>query len=441
MDNENINLDCLILHLETLFNVETVRKSNELIFGNNINIKVNITELKNILKDIKELNFDNDHIYEGNNFEELVHIESPTYYGFRYLPHKERFGDDNIKYELSKPSLKYIIISIFRLFNKNIELIPPLFSEWYYKGRKVYPKEYFLKDICNKMDFNKKFKIGSGIYDFSLKSYFDSEFLDYSNNDIRTMKIAYEKELTFNEFVKHSNAYRFWLNYYFQPQVITRFKFVEKQINLMTYRKKVNLNHNRIPQKFYNEEILHYYEQGLLSDDPVFSYISFYHILEYFYENVNVENLIDNLENHKTEYKSFYLNNGQIDVKLHKIIRKACLGEKDKLIQVLNKFLDKKRLLNDIDKVENIDYDYFLNTNIPWAKKTKLKNEENNFNERIANRIYKVRNALVHRKETDQKKYVINIKEDENALYKELSLIQLVAEQIIMESADDLDIA
>ncbi len=75
---------------------------------------------------------------------------------------------------------------------------------------------------------------------------------------------------------------------------------IEIRKNLMHYR-KVNLNDKKVTEKLYKEELLRYYEQELISDDPVFSYISFYHIIEYFYENIKVKNLIGVLE---TYYKT-----------------------------------------------------------------------------------------------------------------------------------------
>ena len=53
----------------------------------------------------------------------------------------------------------------------------------------------------------------------------------------------------------------------------------------------------------------------------------------------------------------------------------------------------------------------------------------------LAERIYKVRNALVHRKEGDRSKFDINSQENEIELYHELYLIQFVAELIIIESS------
>jgi hypothetical protein len=55
----------------------------------------------------------------------------------------------------------------------------------------------------------------------------------------------------------------------------------------------------------------------------------------------------------------------------------------------------------------------------------------------LSNRIYNVRNALIHSKEGEKRRYV-PFSENENELRKELPLIRLVAEQIIINSSKNI---
>ena len=97
-------------------------------------------------------------------------------------------------------------------------------------------------------------------------------------------------------------------------------------------------------------------------------------------------------------------------------------------------------LIDGINSLENIDINYFFKNNVKFTddnQDTKLHVDK--FISSLANRIYRSRNSLVHRKE-NKIKYLISDKENEKACYNELALIALVAEQIICNSADNFDI-
>ena len=120
MKNDIFNVEYLISYLETLFCIKSIVKPNQLIFKRgNLEIENDMTELSNIIKEIQLFkNIDDICIYKDNYFEELVHFE-----GINYHNYPQKFGSytdtNHVSYELSPPNFEFILISIFKLFDKN----------------------------------------------------------------------------------------------------------------------------------------------------------------------------------------------------------------------------------------------------------------------------------------------------------------------------------
>ncbi len=96
-------------------------------------------------------------------------------------------------------------------------------------------------------------------------------------------------------------------------------------------------------------------------------------------------------------------------------------------------------LIDGINSLENIDINYFFKNNVKFTddnQDTKLHVDK--FISSLANRIYRSRNSLVHRKE-NKIKYLISDKENEKACYINLPPSNY-REQIICNSADNFDI-
>ena len=47
----------------------------------------------------------------------------------------------------------------------------------------------------------------------------------------------------------------------------------------------------------YTEDVVDYYKQALASNDPYIKYISFYHVMEYFFDEVFKRKLVTDLRN------------------------------------------------------------------------------------------------------------------------------------------------
>lgn len=115
--------------------------------------------------------------------------------------------------------------------------------------------------------------------------------------------------------------------------------------------------------------------------------------------------------------------------------------EKTGLLLCLNKFVPNvEELKNAILAIDSSAIDYYKNNNAPFADEGKSINFDDvsdGIYTTIRNRIYSVRNAIVHSKEGEKLRYE-PFKHDK-ALAKEIPLIRAVAEEVIINSAKPME--
>ena len=94
----------------------------------------------------------------------------------------------------------------------------------------------------------------------------------------------------------------------------------------------------------------------------------------------------------------------------------------------------------DLNNYDEGIYEHIINGEIRFIDVPQLsENEDDQFKISLCKRIYKIRNALIHSKEGVKHRYV-PFSEHESELRKELPLMRLTAEQILIKSAENLNI-
>lgn len=109
----------------------------------------------------------------------------------------------------------------------------------------------------------------------------------------------------------------------------------------------------------------------------------------------------------------------------------------------LNKFIDIEKIkdkLNDYDK-ELIEY--YKNNNVEFSKGDKVDLSEYNqaLFKQLSKRIYKTRNSLVHNKSNETRaneRETYNHFKDSKFLLKEIPLLKIISEEIILKSATEI---
>lgn len=373
-------------------------------------------EIQNELNNLQNFRMEGFSLLNDNNFEVAVQIlenkmPSSHYFG------RDMFHTNGHGYDLSitKSSLSYIIGLICKIGNDN------------YDSQDIYHRlifrPYFLSRLNTFEDFCDCFRI-------------------------LTAKIKADQNLAHNEFNKLLQSYIY--NIAFNRNIVfSRIDFKEKR---QPIRRRVNRNGQLFPYKNYNGELIKYYYQAISSSMPFTQYLAFYHVAEFFFQQIAESDAFETIESmithpsfspyKKEEIRRFYN-------KVKKVMRSqkedGLWDEKNGLLICLKKFIPDLNLLkNSIDSIDNNALDYYKNNGIPFATNNSeqvqidFDNTPEKIYNSIKNRVYLVRNAIAHSKEGDKLRYE-PFKHDKD-LQKEIPLIRAISEEIIINSSKPIDL-
>ncbi|CAI3933835.1 methylamine utilization protein MauJ [Commensalibacter communis] len=259
--------------------------------------------------------------------------------------------------------------------------------------------------------------------------------------DICTLKITSITSTTLENFQQLTDAFIFQIIFTFN--IPCEYYSSVLQLFNRNYLKpeEQNLNTLSPPQRIYKEHIIDYYSLALSSNEPFAQYLSYYHILEYFFDEVFNENLRKEFQNKITHPNFSYKDNDNLNeiIKFIKDETRNCRengqgNELESLKLVLKKFINRGELQ---ERLSPEQIEYYLKNKISFshAPIISFKDTEGFYNH-LAQRIYQTRNALVHSKEGNVGRY--KPYQDSEELNKEIPLIKLVAEQVIINSSTPL---
>ncbi len=316
-------------------------------------------------------------------------------------------------------------------------------------------KEYIFALICvisdlNTVDidffFTLRHRITRG---FNVETF--QEFCD--SFSLHTVKITSQASCTHTEFNRLLNSYLFNIAYNNNIFLINM-DFCESR---QPRRTRIQRNGQLFPYKAYKNDLIKYYNQASTAGMPLTKYLAYYHVAEFFFQTIAESDAFDTIESiithpsfsprNKESIKNFYN-------KIKQIMRNqkedGVWEEKNGLLLCLKKYVpDLQRLKNNIDSIDINAVNYYQNNSIPFASEEtdNINNDKVkiNFNDTedaiyatIRNRVYLVRNAIAHSKEGAKLRYE-PFKHDKD-LQKEIPLIRAISEEIIINSAKDIDL-
>ncbi|MFD8349991.1 hypothetical protein ACFV1X_13750 [Streptomyces coelicoflavus] len=197
------------------------------------------------------------------------------------------------------------------------------------------------------------------------------------------------------------------------------------------------------PRQTYDPGLVHHYLMGVAAEIPLLEYLAYYHIAEHFFEKVFSEDLIEQVRSGITD-PSFSARRNKDVQSIIRVVTKVQRQVKDEggvneqraLQLTLDRFVSVPRLIVDLDAYDASLIDYYNNNDVPFAGASKVNirmPDEEAVRAAIARRIYKVRNALVHAKESELPKYAPFAHDEE--LGREIPLMRFSAEQIVITHA------
>lgn len=402
------------LENNTISLLKTVTEYSEAVDGTEESItygfSLDISEIQSMLSTLSSNNkFVNNFFYSTNSIEAMVEYQGRS----RILTHRE-----NTREKFNANFLDYSI---------NIGIAS---------------KEFVLAFICACTDQNfqnKKLRIR--FYDMDNISCFEDLC-----QSLRIHTVIITKDDLDFSFQKAKSIFQSYLfNLAYNYDIVLALTNENETERLMRHRAR--REGQLFPYRAYNPELVKYYNQGLSSDVPLAQYLAYYHVAEFFFQSISEQDVFQEIESYITSPSfSPYSKNSIKD--FYKKIKKKIQSQKDNdvwdekngLLLCLKQFIpDISRLVQAISNLDTSAISYYTTNDVPFADEGKAINFTLTAEEVypvLRNRVYSVRNAIVHSKEGEKLRYEPFIHDKE--LAKEIPLIRAIAEEIIINSAKPL---
>lgn len=264
--------------------------------------------------------------------------------------------------------------------------------------------------------------------ELNLLSLIKSFFKSYVSIKIKTKDLIEN----INEVI---NSYLFNLAYKKDVYVVLNSSLKDYSNRYKDFRRENN--ELDVPRRVYNETLTKYYIYASSTMVVSTKYLTYYNVLEYFFVDVYEEDICKRLQSIITS-PDFVYKNIQHYKKILKEIPKTykknnSIDELDALKLTLKKFVN----IDEIKQFVNSKEYKFDEENILSKSKKDILNldeTEEQIISTIANRIYFIRNAIVHSKNDGVNVSYIPLKHDD-FLDKEVVLIKFIAERVIIASS------
>lgn len=390
--------------------------------GNNIdldksyfNSKVN--ELEN------SLSKNETEISNSKYFEILAKETTKIFLPSRYRENNISDEINKIKYSYGEPSDEYIIYLLIQISRLDRRISKRIFDPLRYLRRSQ--RETGQQTLFNPTVF---------------------DVLRHSLPGIETIKISSENDLKKSRFEQLMYSYLFSLSYNLSLSVYP-LRFFDELFSPLRVGRLRRLSREEIepPKRTYINDLILHYQKGVSSESLDHQYLSYYHILEHFFEKIYNEDLIDKMRDELTQPGFSYKRKTDIE-KLIKIIQKKLkykneefqINELEALELVFRKYIhDVEEVRAELDNVNPELIEYFKTTEVSFSKGNKVNFEiEAEVFKNLSKRIYYTRNSIVHSKETEKEKYV-PFKNDKD-LINEIYLMRILAEQVILRNSQEI---
>lgn len=384
-----------------------------------IQLEVTDDELQGLYEKVNNMKFDDLELYSDNYYEVAVNYDCPL---TRKGEESTTIDDvhNGIQYELSLVSLEY---SIYLLMKLNEE----------YKQRNI--ERLYLPRFRRTLNFFRYMDIDEEEITLEkvLPRIIDEVSLKIRSND------SYSQ----SNFKKLMTSFSFNFMYLSNISLI-EYKDIGEIFRLNTsVRTRFDINQiNNPPLREYIVDVIDYYKLALSSNDSYIKYISFYHIMEYYYDEIFKKKLVKDLKSKITHPNFSYKDDDKVyDIALFiknriKINVQDGQGKELKSLNfVLKEFIDIEELKKRIDELDNNAILYYKTEKVPFCNAPIIPwNDMQGVYTKLSQRIYYTRNSLIHSKSGKNSKRYHPYK-NENQLQKEIPLVMAVAELIIINSS------
>lgn len=260
--------------------------------------------------------------------------------------------------------------------------------------------------------------------------------------------ISYEESIDkrkLNDYI-NSFLFNFCYNYGYSFRVMNS---LDELLNIRYRDKNSSYKDEELnaPRLSYKQDLTEHYHMAVSSEDPFVQFIGFYHIMEYFYEEIYKEGVINNVKEILLD-PSFSTKRKKDIMKLVDLINKKRTentvgSELEALELTLSKYIDIEKIREKLNEIDKDIIDYYKNNTVNFSNGdvVDLRGDKKIIFKKLANRVYKTRNSLVHSKSNEvrvNERGIYKPFKDSKALLKEIPLLKTISEEIIIKSASEL---
>jgi len=353
---------------------------------------------------------------------------SPLYHNRKLLGTKFDDKENNIKYQFGRASDEMTLLFVDRVFalNKNDFRTRPYLEFYGFSEDEPFPEETLVKTDFSLLNIvNESFSTPSAITLISKGDVDKDKLLDYASSMLFT--ISYNLDTSFRMIRRIGD-------------VLFRRSMARRRINL--------LQDIEPPRVTYNQELIDKYYMATSSEDPFVKFIGYYHVIEFFFEEVYDEELVKQVRGILNSPKFSSKNNKGISEIIEKIKKKTKINkeesqgfEQEALGYTLSKYVDIDELKKEIETIDKTSCAYYQSNEVSFSHGGIIDfTNRDKIYTKMAARIYKTRNSLVHGKSNDntpsgKERSVYKPYSDNIFLLKEIPLLRAIAEIIIIKSA------
>ncbi|SFO16566.1 hypothetical protein [Proteiniclasticum ruminis] len=406
---------CQIIHL--LFH----KRDREIKFDNSViemniydnNIRYTKSEFETLLLEYNKFDYSEFSIYNNDKYEALVHVDK--YYNGR-LSEDRCIESDEVSIYMSKCSDE-IILSLLNEFKDELSNLRFFYSSFRYRETNI---ELF--DLLRGM---------------------------FRANSLYIIK----KGETMKRELFENMALAFSFNYSYNIDRVVRPVNSFSEIVTMIHKRSARMRYDdlSVPLLNYKKEIVDRYLMAQSSEDIFVQFIGYYQIMEHFFSEVSKENIHTTIKE-IIQHPGFSPKRKKDTAKLAEaIITKMNSYKEDfrgteieALELTLEKYIDIQNLMDSLNDFENGIVNYYSTHEVSFSKgkKVELMDSSNKkiFKD-IASRIYNTRNSLVHSKSNEyniKEKGIYRPFKDSAELSKELPLMRIIAETIIIKTSSEM---
>ena len=416
--------------IQTLFNFIVIDETEETIIFSIISDKTAVLVKKEVTKIIEELTILHSEqeieLFDRNSYEVLVRNENRMMITRDIV---QRDTINKIDYAIGKPTDKYLILF---LYNLSLQDTPRILRNGImpHRLRRIYDNDNDTEQTTIPFENNILEVIKEIIP--RLETLQIDSYTPKKKNEFENLLYAFLFTLGYN------------LDYTFQP---LRFMDEFTQPYKIGKLRRNNFNDVEPPKLTYINELILHYQKGISSDSIEHQFLSFYHVLEHFFEKIYNDDILLSIKNELLKPNFSYkrtkdISNlvGFIQNRLKYKNEEFQINEPEALELTLKKFVtDLNYLKSELNTISTKLIEHFKTTEVSFSRGNKVNFDNTNENEiysNLAKRIYYTRNSIVHSKETEKTKYTPF--SDDKDLINEIYLLRLISEIVIINNSKEL---